>query len=103
MVDMARYFVNFTKSESCGKCVPCRLGTKQMLDILEDITEGKGKIEDLDLLIDLGNGVKAGSLCGLGQTAPNPVLTSIRYFRDEYEAHIRQHRCPAGVCPALTK
>jgi len=103
MVDMARYFVNFTKSESCGKCVPCRLGTKQMLDILEDITEGKGKIEDLDLLIDLGNGVKAGSLCGLGQTAPNPMLTSIRYFRDEYEAHIKQHRCPAGVCQALTK
>jgi len=101
MVDIARYFVNFTKSESCGKCVPCRLGTKQMLDILDDITKGKGKIEDIDLLINLGNAVKAGSLCGLGQTAPNPVLTSIRYFRDEYEAHIRQHRCPAGVCQAL--
>jgi len=103
MVDVARFFVNFTKSESCGKCVPCRLGLKQMLDILDDTTKGKSKIEDIDLLINLGNAVKAGSLCGLGQTAPNPTLTSIRYFRDEYEAHVSQHRCPAGVCQALTK
>jgi len=101
MVDIARYFLSFTQAESCGKCVPCRLGTKQMLDILEDITNGKGKLEDIDLLIDLSESVKAGSLCGLGQTAPNPVLTTIRYFRDEYEEHIKRHHCRAAVCKGL--
>ena len=101
MVDIARYFLSFTQSESCGKCVPCRLGTKQMLDILNDIASGKGKLEDIDLLQNLGEQVKAGSLCGLGQTAPNPVLTTIRYFRDEYEEHIRRHHCRAAVCPGL--
>jgi NADH:ubiquinone oxidoreductase subunit F (NADH-binding)/NAD-dependent dihydropyrimidine dehydrogenase PreA subunit len=101
MVDIARYFLSFTQSESCGKCVPCRLGTKQMLDILQDITSGKGKLEDIDLLLKLGEQVKAGSLCGLGQTAPNPVLTTIRYFRDEYEAHVNEKRCPALVCTEL--
>jgi NADH-quinone oxidoreductase subunit F/NADP-reducing hydrogenase subunit HndC len=101
MVDVARYFVDFTQKESCGKCVPCRLGTRQMLDILEDITQGKGSPEDIDLLVEMGEGVKTGSLCGLGQTAPNPVLTTIRYFRDEYEAHINEKRCPAKVCTAL--
>jgi len=101
MVDIARYFLTFTQSESCGKCVPCRLGTKQMLDILENICAGKGKPEDIDLLLELGEQVKAGSLCGLGQTAPNPVLTTIRYFRDEYEEHIKKHHCRAAVCREL--
>ena len=101
MVDIARYFLSFTQAESCGKCVPCRLGTKQMLDILQDITSGKGKPEDIDLLQNLGEQVKAGSLCGLGQTAPNPVLTTIRYFRDEYEAHVNEKRCPALACTEL--
>jgi len=101
MVDVAHYFLTFTQAESCGKCVLCRLGTKQMLDILEDITNGKGKLEDIDLLMELSQAVKAGSLCGLGQTAPNPVLTTIRYFRDEYEAHINEKRCPALTCTEL--
>jgi ferredoxin len=101
MVDFARYFLDFTEKESCGKCVPCRLGTKQMLSILEDIVEGRGKSEDIDLLEDLAVGIKAGSLCGLGQTAPNPVLTTLRYFRDEYEAHIFEQRCPARMCKDL--
>ena len=101
MVDVARYFLSFTQYESCGKCVPCRLGTKQMLDILENICNGKGKLEDIDLLLELSNGVKAGSLCGLGQTAPNPVLTTLLYFRDEYEAHIGEQRCPALACTEL--
>ena len=101
MVDVARFFLAFTQRESCGKCVPCRLGTRQMLQILDDITKGKGQLGDIDLLVRLGEMVRAGSLCGLGRTAPNPVLTSIRYFRNEYEAHIKDHRCPAGVCQAL--
>jgi NADH-quinone oxidoreductase subunit F len=101
MVDVARYFLDFTRKESCGKCVPCRLGTKQMLDILEDITQGRGKPSDIDLLSELALGVKKGSLCALGQTAPNPVLTTIRYFRDEYEAHVTDKRCPSLVCKAL--
>ncbi|MGB9593891.1 MAG: NADH-ubiquinone oxidoreductase-F iron-sulfur binding region domain-containing protein, partial [Anaerolineae bacterium] len=101
MVDVARFFLNFTQSESCGKCIPCRLGTKRMLEILERIVAGQGKMEDIDLLLELGETVKLGSLCGLGQTAPNPVLSTIRYFRDEYEAHIKEHRCPAKVCKAL--
>jgi len=101
MVDIARYFLTFTQAESCGKCVPCRLGTNQMLDVLKSICRGEGKPDDIDLLLDLGKQVKAGALCGLGQTAPNPVLTTIRYFRDEYEAHIKNHRCPALVCTDL--
>lgn len=101
MVDIARYFLSFIQSESCGKCVPCRVGTKQMLDILNNITHGRGKMEDIDLLLELSQAVKVGSLCGLGQTAPNPVLTTIRYFRDEYEEHIKKHHCRAAVCEGL--
>ncbi len=101
MVDVARYFLSFTQAESCGKCVLCRLGTKQMLDILENICNGNGKAEDIDLLIELSQSIKAGSLCALGGTAPNPVLTTIRYFRDEYEAHINEKRCPALNCTEL--
>lgn len=101
MVEAARYFLDFTRKESCGKCTMCRLGTKQMLDMLEDITLGKGRIEDIDLLIELGQDIKKGSLCGLGKTAPNPILTTIRYFRDEYEAHILEQRCPALACEEL--
>ena len=101
MVDMAKFFLEFTQRESCGKCIPCREGTKKMLDILIRITEGKGRESDIDDLIYLGNQIKTASLCGLGQTAPNPVLTTLRYFRDEYEAHIKEHRCPAGACTAL--
>jgi len=101
MVDFARYFLDFVQKESCGKCVPCRLGTKQLLDILEDVTQGKGKREDIDLLLEYGQAIKTGSLCGLGQTAPNPVLTTIRYFREEYEAHIKYKRCPAVVCKEI--
>jgi len=101
MVDAARYFLDFTRKESCGKCTMCRLGTKQMLDMLEDFTRGKGRIEDIDLLVELGQDIKKGSLCGLGKTAPNPILTTIRYFRDEYEAHILEQRCPALACEEL--
>ena len=101
MVDAALYFLDFTRKESCGKCTMCRLGTKQMLDMLEDFTQGKGKIEDIDLLLELGQDIKKGSLCGLGKTAPNPILTTIRYFRDEYEAHILEQRCPALTCEEL--
>jgi len=101
MVDVARYFLSFTQAESCGKCVPCRVGTKQMLDILERICRGEGRPEDTDLLQKLGEQIKAGSLCALGQTAPNPVLTTLRYFRDEYKAHIEEKRCPALSCPKL--
>ncbi|MDZ4158616.1 MAG: NADH-ubiquinone oxidoreductase-F iron-sulfur binding region domain-containing protein, partial [Anaerolineaceae bacterium] len=101
MVDMARYFLSFTQTESCGKCVPCRLGTMRMLEILERITAGHGQMGDIKLLEGLAASVKISSLCGLGQSAPNPVLTSIKYFRQEYEAHILDHRCPAAVCKAL--
>jgi ferredoxin len=101
MVDVARYFLSFTQSESCGKCMPCRLGTRQMLDILEDICNGRGKPEDLDLLEELSETVQKGSLCGLGQTAPNPVRTTLRYFRDEYERHVHDRKCSAGVCKPL--
>ena len=101
MVDVARYFLNFTQEESCGKCVPCRVGTRQLVEILTRITSGKGEEKDLERLEDLAITVKAGSLCGLGQTAPNPVLTTIRYFRDEYEAHIQEKSCPALVCKNL--
>jgi NADH-quinone oxidoreductase subunit F len=101
MVDLARYFVTFTQNESCGKCVPCRLGTRQMRMILDDICEGRGTEESIAQLESLGEAVRKGSLCGLGQTAPNPVLTTIKYFRDEYLAHVREKRCPAGVCQSL--
>ncbi len=101
MVDIAKFFLDFTCKESCGKCTYCRVGTKRMLEILERISKGKGKIEDLDELEQLGNSIKDGSLCGLGQTAPNPVLTGLRYFRDEYEAHIVDKKCPAKKCEAL--
>ncbi len=101
MVDLARYFLSFTQSESCGKCTPCREGTKRMLEILQRITKGKGEPEDIPRLEQLAAAVKDSSLCGLGQTAPNPVLTTLRYFRDEYEAHIFDRRCPAGVCKEL--
>ena len=101
-VDAARFFLDFSTKESCGKCTMCRLGTLQMLRILEDVAAGRGKTEDIDVILTLAEDVKAGSLCGLGQTAPNPVLTTLRYFRDEYEAHILGKRCPAGVCPELT-
>ena len=101
MVDIAKFFLSFTQAESCGKCVPCRLGTKQMLDTLEAITNGKGKLEDIDRLAELGQAVKAGSLCALGQTAPNPVLTTIQYFRDEYEEHVTKKKCRALDCTQL--
>ena len=101
MVDVARYFLDFTQKETCGECVPCRLGTKQMLNILEEITEGKGRPEDVDQLVEMGEAIKKGSLCGLGQTAPNPVLTTIRYFREEYDAHIQGRSCPALLCKEL--
>ncbi len=101
MVDVAKYFVNFLKGESCGKCTPCREGLLRMSQILEDITSGRGEEGDIELLEELGAVMKDASLCGLGQTAPNPVLSTIRYFREEYEAHIREKRCPAGVCKAL--
>jgi len=101
MVDLARYFLSFCQAESCGKCVPCREGTGQMLEILTDITEGKSKPGDIELLLQLADGIRSGSLCALGNTSPNPVLTTIKYFRDEYEAHINEKRCPAGVCKNL--
>ena len=103
MVDMARFFLGFTQKESCGKCVPCRLGTKNMLETLTAIAKGKASMEDLEQLLELAQDVKAGSLCGLGQTAPNPVLSTVRYFRDEYEAHILRRECPARVCVALIR
>jgi ferredoxin len=101
MVDLARYFLQFTQNESCGKCVPCRIGTKRMLEILEAITAGQGEDGDIERLQKLAATIKRTSLCGLGQTAPNPVLTTIRYFRDEYEAHIYDGACPARACSAL--
>lgn len=103
MVDMARYFLDFTRDESCGKCNYCRIGTKRMLEILTRITEGKGKDGDIELLEELAGKIKDGSLCGLGQTAPNPVLTTLRYFRNEYEDHIYNHKCTAASCKALIK
>jgi NADH-quinone oxidoreductase subunit F len=101
MVDMARFFLRFTQAESCGKCTFCRIGTKRMLEILDRICEGHGRPDDLDQLATLADYVSRGSLCGLGQTAPNPVATTLRYFREEYEAHVHDRRCPAGRCPAL--
>jgi NADH-quinone oxidoreductase subunit F len=102
MVDVARYFLDFTQKESCGKCTFCRIGTKHLLRILERITKGEGREGDLEQLENLSRDIKRGSLCGLGKTAPNPVITSLRYFRDEYDAHIKEKRCPAGMCRALT-
>lgn len=101
MVDIARFFLDFTVDESCGKCPPCRIGTKRMLEILERITQGKGKESDIANLESLAKNIKASALCGLGQTAPNPVLSTLRYFMDEYKAHIYDRKCPAGVCKAL--
>ncbi len=102
MVETARFFLDFTQKESCGKCTFCRLGTKHMLEILEDIVNGEGSMEQLDLLVSLSEDIRLGSLCNLGKTAPNPILTTLRYFRDEYEAHVKEKRCPAKVCMVLT-
>lgn len=101
MVDIAKFFLQFTKDESCGKCTPCRIGTKRLLEYLEKITSGKATMQDLDDMEKLCYYIKDNALCGLGQTAPNPVLSTLRYFRDEYEAHVKEKRCPAGVCKAL--
>lgn len=103
MVDIARFFLEFTVDESCGKCPPCRIGTKRMLEILTRITEGKGNIEDIDKLEILARNIKVSALCGLGQTAPNPVLSTLRYFKDEYMAHVVDKKCPAGVCKSMVK
>lgn len=101
MVDIAKFYLQFTVDESCGKCTPCRVGTRRMLEILEKITNGEGTLEDLDKLEELANYVKENSACGLGQTAPNPILSTLRFFRDEYVAHVVDKKCPAGVCKAL--
>ncbi|MBQ1377477.1 MAG: 4Fe-4S binding protein, partial [Lachnospiraceae bacterium] len=100
-VDMAKFFLDFTVDESCGKCTPCRVGTRRLMEILEKITSGKGTLEDLDRLEELCYYIKENSLCGLGQTAPNPVLATLRFFRNEYEAHVVDKKCPAGVCKDL--
>ena len=101
MVDIAKFFLEFTVDESCGKCAPCRIGTRRLLELLEKITDGRGEMEDLDKIEELAQFIKENALCGLGQTAPNPVLSTLRYFRDEYIAHIKDKRCPAGVCKKL--
>ena len=101
MVDIAKFFLEFTVDESCGKCVPCRVGTKRLLEILEKITSGKGEMEDIDMLEELCESVKSSALCGLGQTAPNPILSTLKFFRDEYVEHVRDKKCRAGVCKAL--
>lgn len=101
MVDLAKFFLEFVQEESCGKCSPCRIGTKRMLEIMERITSGQGREGDIELLEELSHGIKNSALCGLGQTAPNPVLSTLRYFRDEYEAHVRDKKCPAGACRDL--
>ncbi len=103
MVDIAKFFLEFTVDESCGKCTPCRIGTKRLYEMLEKITSGNGTMEDLDKMEELCYSIKSTALCGLGQTAPNPVLSTLRYFRDEYEAHVRDKVCPAGVCKKLVK
>ncbi len=103
MVDIAKFFLEFTVDESCGKCTPCRIGTRRLLELLTKITDGKGTMEDIDKLEELCYSIKASAMCGLGQTAPNPVLSTLRYFRDEYEAHVRDKVCPAGVCKALSR
>jgi len=101
MVDMARFFLDFTQKESCGKCTFCRIGTKRMLEILNRITQGEGKASDIETLLQLAEQIKDGSLCGLGQTAPNPVITAIQYFREEFENHIVHKKCSALVCTKL--
>jgi ferredoxin len=101
VVDVARYFLDFLKDQSCGKCSSCREGIRRMLEILTRITLGEGQMADLDVLDAMGQAVKVASMCGLGKTAPNPVLSTLRYFRDEYVAHIEDQKCPAGVCKAL--
>ncbi len=101
MVDIAKFFLEFTYDESCGKCAPCRIGTKRLLQLLEKITDGRGTLEDIDRIEELSNYIKSASLCGLGQTAPNPVLSTLRYFRDEYVTHVVDKKCPAGVCKKL--
>ena len=103
IVEVARFFMSFIQSESCGKCVFCREGTLHMLHILQRIVDGKGTLEDLDLLVEIGETVQLGSLCGLGKTAPNPVLSTLENFRDEYLAHVVEKRCPAGVCQGLKR
>ena len=103
MVDMAKFFLSFTRNESCGKCLPCRVGNMRLYEVLERITGGKGRTGDIDFLVDLSEDIKISSLCGLGQTAPNPVLSTIRFFRDEYEAHIHEGICPARVCKAFRR
>jgi len=102
MVDVARYYVGFLCEESCGKCTPCREGLRQMYHLLDEICEGRGKLKYLDILEQLGHTMQDASLCSLGKTAANPVLSTLQFFRDEYVAHIEEHRCPAGVCTALT-
>ncbi|MCL2270270.1 MAG: 4Fe-4S binding protein, partial [Treponema sp.] len=102
MVEVARYYTNFLAEESCGKCTPCREGLRRMLEILTDFTSGKGKKGDIERLEETAIAMKEAALCGLGKTAANPVLSTIKYFRDEYEAHLNEKRCPAGICPALT-
>jgi NADH:ubiquinone oxidoreductase subunit F (NADH-binding) len=101
MVNMAQYFIHFTQEESCGKCVPCRVGTKRLKEILDRITKGQVRPDDIERLEKLSAGIRNTSLCGLGQTAPNPILSTIKYFREEYEVHIRDKKCPAKVCKAL--
>ena len=101
MVDIAKFFLEFTVDESCGKCAPCRIGTRRLLEYLTKITEGKATLEDLDKIEELCNAIKSSSLCALGQTAPNPVISTMRYFRDEYIAHVVDKKCPAGVCKNL--
>ena len=101
MVDIAKFFLEFTVDESCGKCTPCRIGTKRLYEILDKITKGKGTLEDIDKLEELCYHIKTNSLCGLGQTAPNPVLSTLKFFRDEYIAHVVDKKCPAGVCKDL--
>ena len=103
MVDIAKFFLDFTVDESCGKCTPCRIGTKRLLEILDKITKGEGTMEDIDKMEELCYYIKENALCGLGQTAPNPVLSTLHFFRDEYEAHVKEHRCPAGVCKSLLR
>jgi NAD-dependent dihydropyrimidine dehydrogenase PreA subunit len=101
MVSMAKYFIQFTQAESCGKCVPCRVGTKRLLETLERITSGHGRSNDIERLEKLSAGIKSTALCGLGQTAPNPILSTIKYFREEFETHIKDKKCPAKVCKNL--
>ena len=103
MVDIAKFFLEFTVDESCGKCAPCRIGTKRLLEILTKITKGKGTMEDIDKMEELCYAIKSSALCGLGQTAPNPVLSTLKYFRHEYEAHVKEKKCPAHVCKALSQ